>query len=90
MAANNSPIIVVEINAAAEKLTIMNAPGASVQKARAKDFPLPGDKLRGNFYKCGEKAPQPHWGSWTKLSGDTPQRHQPASFGDLEIDTTRL
>ena len=51
---------------------------------------LPGDKLRGNFYKCGEKAPQPHWGSWTKLSGDTPQLHQPAYFGDLEIDTTRL
>ena len=51
---------------------------------------LPGDKLRGNFYKCGEKTPQPHWGSWTKLSGDTPQLHQPASFGDLEIDTTRL
>ena len=51
---------------------------------------LPGDKLRGNFYKCGEKTPQPHWGSWTKLSGDTPQLHQPAYFGDLEIDTTRL
>ena len=50
MAANNSPIIVVEINAAAEKLTIMNAPGASVQKARAKDFPLPGDKLRRGQY----------------------------------------
>ena len=50
MAANNSPVIVVEINAAAEKLTIMNAPGASVQKARAKDFPLPGDKLRRGQY----------------------------------------
>jgi len=50
MAANNSPVIVVEINAAAEKLTIMNAPGASVQKARAKDFPLPGDKIRRGQY----------------------------------------
>lgn len=50
MAANNSPIIVVEINAAAEKLTIMNAPGASIQKARARDFPLPADKIRRGQY----------------------------------------
>ena len=47
----------VEINAAAEKLTIMNAPGASVQKARTKDFPLSGDKIRrGQYVEALEEA----------------------------------
>ena len=65
-------------------------PTQTIHSLYGKLWFLPGDKLRGNFYKCGEKTPQPHWGSWAKLSGDTPQLHQPAYFGDLEIDTTRL
>ena len=51
MAVNSmSPVIVVEIDAVAGVFRIMNAPGASVQKARVKEFPLSEDKLRRGQY----------------------------------------
>ena len=46
---------------------------------------LPGDPLKGNFYKCGEKTPVPHYGSWSPITSDQPDFHRPEYFGDLEI-----
>lgn len=51
---------------------------------------LPGDKIRGNFYKCGGKTAHPHYGSWCPIDSQQPDFHRPDCFGDMEIDTIRL
>ena len=43
----------------------------------------PGDQLRGNFYKCGDKTAAPHWASWSPVS--VLNFHIPEDFGILEI-----
>ncbi|MBR0161608.1 MAG: carbohydrate-binding family 9-like protein [Oscillospiraceae bacterium] len=44
----------------------------------------PGDRLRGNFYKCGDETAFPHFGMWNPVQGEL-NFHQPAFFGDLII-----
>jgi hypothetical protein len=36
-----------------------------------------------NFTKCGDDLPEPHFLSWVNLTSDTPNFHQPSSFGKL-------
>ncbi len=43
----------------------------------------PGDRLRGNFYKCGDETASPHWASWSPVSAV--RFHCPEEFGILEI-----
>ncbi len=43
----------------------------------------PGHKMRGNFYKCGEHTPSPHWASWSKV--ERLDFHTPEFFGTLVI-----
>lgn len=43
----------------------------------------PGHKMRANFYKCGEKVDQPHWGAWAEVP--RLDFHLPEYFGYLEI-----
>lgn len=43
----------------------------------------PGVRLKGNFFKCGEKTGRPHYGSWTKIINDTPAFHKPEFFGNI-------
>jgi hypothetical protein len=45
--------------------------------------PLSGRTLRGNFYKCGDKLPRPHFLSWSPIDTPKPSFHQPAFFGEL-------
>lgn len=48
-----------------------------------------GQKLRGNFYKCGDETAEPHWRSWASV-GEL-DFHRPEFFGTLIIETdTRL
>lgn len=47
--------------------------------------PLPGMKMRGNFYKCGDELSVPHFVSWTKIRTDNPCFHAPEFFGGLDI-----
>ena len=43
----------------------------------------PGHRMRGNFYKCGDKTDSPHWGSWNSLGDNPVDFHQPETFGEL-------
>lgn len=47
---------------------------------------LPGKKMRGNFYKCGDELSVPHFVSWTKIKTDKPNFHTPEFFGGLEFE----
>lgn len=40
-------------------------------------------KLRGNFYKCGDRTAHPHFASWAPISTPTPDFHRPEFFGEL-------
>ncbi len=43
--------------------------------------PLPGERWRGNFFKCAEEVSHPHWAAWSPV----PELnfHLPECFGDL-------
>ena len=40
-------------------------------------------KAKGNFYKCGDNLKVPHFLSWNPVLCETPNFHQPESFGEL-------
>ncbi|MEG0691491.1 MAG: carbohydrate-binding family 9-like protein [Oscillospiraceae bacterium] len=44
-----------------------------------------GEKLRGNFFKCGDKTQNPHYGSFTKIDWACPSFHRPQFFSDMII-----
>ncbi len=44
-------------------------------------LPRPGDLWRGNFYKCGDATPTPHWIAWSPV--DELEFHLPRCFGNL-------
>lgn len=48
-------------------------------------IPVSGNKMRGNFYKCGDELSVPHFISWTKIKTEKPSFHEPAFFGGLEF-----
>ncbi|MDR0883527.1 MAG: hypothetical protein LBN05_02830 [Oscillospiraceae bacterium] len=51
-----------------------------------KDFTLyDGQKMRGNFYKCGDDTPRPHWGAWSPVTDNPPGFHNPACFGEIVL-----
>ena len=41
------------------------------------------DRMRGNFFKCGDHTEHPHYGMWSASLTDTPDFHQSKYFGDL-------
>lgn len=47
---------------------------------------LGGQKLRANFYKCGDKTPMPHFLSWNPIDLPEPNFHVPQFFGLLELE----
>ncbi len=47
---------------------------------------LSGKKIRGNFYKCGDETPEPHYLSWSPIKLPAPDFHTPQFFGWLELE----
>lgn len=47
---------------------------------------LSGQKIRGNFYKCGDKTPEPHYLSWNPIDLPQPDFHAPEFFGVIEFE----
>jgi len=39
----------------------------------------------GNFYKCGDGLPQPHFLSWNRIDAELPDFHRPDFFGKLSF-----
>lgn len=58
--------------------------GMSDEEWKAAGAPVP-HHMRGNFYKCGDKTPHPHFVSWAPITTENPDFHQPAFFGEIEI-----
>lgn len=44
-----------------------------------------GRRCTGNFYKCGDELPIPHYLSWNPISHPTPNFHLPQFFGELNF-----
>ena len=45
-----------------------------------------GKEFRGNFYKCGDKTPIPHFGTWAPVAAPEPDYHRPECFGTFVIE----
>ena len=43
------------------------------------------EKLRANFYKCGDKTAHPHFLSWNPVGTPSPDFHRPEFFGELVL-----
>ncbi len=43
-------------------------------------------QAKGNFYKCGDKLPKPHFLSWNAIHTKAPDFHQPEAFGTLSFE----
>lgn len=46
---------------------------------------LKGISCSGNFYKCGDALPKPHFLSWQKIETMTPDFHLPQFFGSMQF-----
>lgn len=44
-----------------------------------------GYAFRGNFSKCGDDTPHPHFGLWSPVNSEAPDFHRPECFGRLVI-----
>lgn len=44
-----------------------------------------GSVFKGNFYKCGDETPRPHFGMWSPVELPSPDFHRPEFFGELKI-----
>jgi len=44
---------------------------------------LAGVRCTGNFYKCGDDLPEPHYVAWNPIDNPTPNFHLPQYFGEL-------
>ena len=42
-------------------------------------------KAKGNFYKCGDGLPQPHFLTWNRIEAEKPDFHRKEFFGELEF-----
>lgn len=52
----------------------------------AENESLSGQKIRANFYKCGDKTPEPHFLSWNPIDLPKPNFHVPQFFGLIEFE----
>lgn len=46
---------------------------------------LQGKGCKGNFYKCGDDLPEPHFLSWSNVESGEPNFHLPQFFGTLHF-----
>lgn len=45
-----------------------------------------GARMKGNFYKCADKAKWPHYGCWADIDLPEPDFHCPQFFGELILE----
>lgn len=48
--------------------------------------PASGSNIYANFYKCGDKTPQPHFIAWNPIELKTHDFHRPDFFGELVFE----
>jgi hypothetical protein len=47
---------------------------------------LRGKKCRGNFFKCGDDLPEPHFLAWNNIEAPSPDFHVPECFGEIVFE----
>jgi hypothetical protein len=47
-------------------------------------------KMKGNFFKCGNKTKYPHYGCWNNIKNKIPDFHLSDFFGNLVIETENI
>lgn len=47
---------------------------------------LSGQEFSANFYKCGDKLPEPHYVSWSNIGTEKPNFHTPQYFGKVVFE----
>ena len=45
-----------------------------------------GHVMRGNFYKCGDNTPKPHYGCWSPIDLPKPDFHNSDFFSELVLE----
>ena len=61
----------------------LNIPAAVLQAAFPGYVHAAGTRIRGNFYKCGDKMEHPHYGCWHSIDWPKPNFHLPQFFCDI-------
>jgi len=46
---------------------------------------LNGKQCQGNFYKCGDELPDPHFLTWNDIKSTYPDFHLPEFFGEMQF-----
>ncbi|MBN2864318.1 MAG: hypothetical protein JXN62_14210 [Bacteroidales bacterium] len=49
-------------------------------------YTLKGLEAKGNFYKCGDETPEPHFVTWNPVKTEKPDYHRPEYFGDIYFE----
>ena len=49
---------------------------------------MQGKSMQGNFYKCGDLLPVPHFVTWNEICTDQPDYHRPEFFGNIDFKKT--
>ncbi|MBP7274697.1 MAG: carbohydrate-binding family 9-like protein [Kiritimatiellae bacterium] len=58
-------------------------PWSVMDRGSGEPRPRAGAVWRGNFYKCGDRTPGPHWAAWAPVA--ELNFHLPACFGELHF-----
>ncbi len=61
-------------------------PLSFLKTAYGRDDFYPGQILYGNFHKCGENTPVPHFGTLFPIQSPTPDFHRPEFFKELVLE----
>lgn len=61
-------------------------PDSFVKTLFGRDGFQAGDEFTGNFFKCGDETPQPHYGMWSPVMTEQPDFHQPSYFGRFRLE----
>lgn len=61
-------------------------PWALVRSIQPGFTPEKGRMIVGNFYKCGDKTPLPHYGAWNPVETKAPDFHRPEFFATMMLD----
>lgn len=64
-------------------------PLSSIRALWGKERFSAGDRLRANFYKCGDETGAPHFGMWSGVDTPEPDFHRSEFFGELIIREQR-
>lgn len=48
-------------------------------------YSLKDRQCRVNFYKCGDKLPEPHFLAWKNVEAESPDFHLPEFFGNMQF-----